>query len=197
MAALSVFANGDADDSKNESVDVETVQNRLLWISAQSLLRSYDAQKYKNENVLKRMSHSQIIEALMKVSLQNRRKLNLQNIEEIVSLILLSDASLIVAFIQNAINCNKSEWQTIAAMLDPNERATDNSMNRILKKTAIYDITKYLYNRKNQATFLLKQQNRKNVSNANRDFMQLNDEELEEEEHDSGNSSTREEQLWE
>merc|ERR1711971_501990 len=119
MAALSVFVNEDADDVKNEAVDIETVQKRLVWINAKSLLRSYDPAKYQSENVLKRMSESEIIGNLIRVCLQNERRLNLQNIKEIVSLIALSDSALIVDFIQSVIDCNKSEWQTIDAMLDP------------------------------------------------------------------------------
>ena len=116
----------------------------------------------------------------------------MQNIEEIVSLIALADSSLIVAFIQNVIDCNKSEWQTIDAMLDPNERAVDNSMNQILKKTAIYDVTKYLYNRKNQATFL---ENSNHRNKSNRSLLQMHDED--EENEDSSSHNLHEDEVWE
>merc|ERR1719203_194058 len=145
------------------------------------------------------MSEREVIDNLIKVCLHSPRRLNLQNIEEIVSLIHCMEdcAALIVAFISNVIDCNTSEWQTIDAMLDPDERAMDNSMNQILKKTAIYDVSKYLYNRKNQAKFLEKSIHR---NHSNRSFLQMHaDEEEDDDDDDEENrsQSIHEDELWE
>eukprot|EP00483_Globobulimina_turgida_P012590 UN12613 len=164
------------DENKENINNIDCVQQELLWLNAKQLLRSYAPHKYENEKILKKMSKSNIVKNLIKESLSNHRQnhqqkgLNLQHMEQILSLLFnfepysndikdLNDNSLIVFFIENVINCNKKRWDTLDLMIEPKNRAQDTSMYQIINTTVIYDITKYLFNRKNQAKFLEKSHN--------------------------------------
>lgn len=200
MAKLSVFVD-DEDEKGSDDTNIDDIEQELIWVNAKRLLQKYAIQyddqynEYKKDKLLNKTSKRDIVKLLISFCLK-AQKLNLQDIEEILVLIDnlneidLSKESLIIIFIEAIINYNKSEWdnlETIGMYDSIKLNQDDPTMMQILNRSAIYVISKYLYDMKNQARFL--QLN-------NEENYEFGDDEQEQENQDEDNNNLYEYKLW-
>jgi len=175
LAKLAVFADDDGNDDRADDrkiadgVDIDEVQDQLLWVCGRTLLRNVAPNTF-DERKLAKMTRREVVEKLIRYCLTPGQALEFGKMEQILMLIAnvepfeedqqLHRQSLIILLVEMVIALDERDWIGLDQAVSKLSRPTDPMVPQVVSRTAVFNVTKYLFDRKRQSRFLVKNERR-------------------------------------